>query len=295
VRLLQRSTRKLSLTEEGRLYYERCIGPLRELELAESAITEKSKSPTGTLKVTCIPPFGRTYVLPLLPAFSRLYPAIEIELNLDDAVSDMVAEGYDVGIRAGEARDGSMVMREIAPLSFVICGSPAYLAERGVPDSISDLSRHNCLRLRRRGQAARSLNWHLGPENVATSPPIGGNFLAHDITTLVTAAVNGQGLALAPLPLVLPLFRTGALTPVLPESVSQPARIFVHYTSRKHLPARIRVFVDFILEHLRNNPDLTAEPQQLLAPFVARPAKVAIAPRSQRPSGAKPPRRRRPQ
>ena len=133
VRLLQRSTRKLSLTQEGRAYYERCTGPLRELENAESAITEKGKSPTGALRVTCLSPFGRAYVLPLVPGFSRLYPGIELELHLDDAVSDMIAGGYDVGIRAGEARDGTMVMREVAPLHFVVCGAPSYLAERGIP------------------------------------------------------------------------------------------------------------------------------------------------------------------
>ena len=93
------------------------------------------------------------------------------------------------------------------------------------------------------------------------SPPISGNFLAHDITTLVTAAVHGQGLVFAPLPFVLPLFRTGALRPVLPECVSQPARIFIHYLSRKHLPARVKAFVNFMLEHLRSNPDLTSDPQ----------------------------------
>jgi DNA-binding transcriptional LysR family regulator len=102
VRLLQRSTRKLSLTQEGRAYYERCTGPLRELENAQSAITEKGKSPTGSLRVTCLSPFGRAYVLPLVPRFSRLYPGIELELHLDDSVSDMIAGGYDVGIRAGE-------------------------------------------------------------------------------------------------------------------------------------------------------------------------------------------------
>jgi DNA-binding transcriptional LysR family regulator len=150
VRLLQRSTRKLSLTQEGRAYYERCTGPLRDLENAEAAITEKGKSPTGALRVTCLSPFGRAYVLPLVPRFSRLYPGIELELHLDDSVSDMIAGGYDVGIRAGEARDGTMVMREVAPLHFVVCGAPSYLAERGMPLSAADLSKHNCLRLRGR-------------------------------------------------------------------------------------------------------------------------------------------------
>src|SRR5262249_41954786 len=96
-------------------------------------------------------------------------------------------------------------------------------------------------------------------------------FLANDIPALVTAAVHGQGLVFAPLPYVLPLFRADALRPVLPECVSQPARIFIHYLSRKHLAARVEAFVNFMLEHLRSNPDLTSDPQVLLAPFLALP------------------------
>lgn len=270
VRLLQRSTRKLSLTQEGRAYYDRCIGPLRELENAQSAVAEKGKSPAGPLKVTCLSPFGRTYVLPLVPAFSRLYPGIELDLHLDDSVSDMIAGGYDVGIRAGAPRDGTMVMREVSPLHFVICGAPSYLAEHRIPLSVADLAGHNCLRLGGRGPASQSAAWRLGlaqPRDVAVS----GNFLANDMPALVSAAVHGQGLVFAPVPLVLPLFRTGALKPVLPDCVSQPARVFIHYTSRKHLAARAKAFVDFMLARLRSNPDLTADPQVLLAPFVNLP------------------------
>jgi DNA-binding transcriptional LysR family regulator len=95
--------------------------------------------------------------------------------------------------------------------------------------------------------------------------------LTNDFPALVTAAVHGQGLVFAPLPFVLPLFRTGALRPVLPECVSQPARIYIHYVTRKHLAARVKAFVNFMLEHLRGNPDLTSDPQMLLAPFVTRP------------------------
>jgi DNA-binding transcriptional LysR family regulator len=267
VRLLQRSTRELALTAEGRLYYERCAGPLRELEAAEAAVAARGKAPSGLLKVTSLSPFGRTYVLPLLPAFSRRHPAIEVELHLDDAVSDMIAEGYDVGIRAGEARDGTMVMREVAPLAFVVCGAPSYLAERGVPAGVEDLARHNCLRARGRGPAGRASAWLLGTGAAKVSVPVKGNFLANDMTRLLTAAVHGQGLVHAPLPLVLPLLRTGALRPVLVELVSQPARIFIHYPSRRQVPARVRAFVDFMLDHLRRNPDLASAPQTLLAPF----------------------------
>src|SRR5262245_1685744 len=210
VRLLQRSTRKLSLTEEGRLFYERCTGPLRELESAQAAVTDKGRSPAGRLRVTSISPFGRAYVLPLLPAFSSRYPEIEVELTLDDAVSDMIAQGYDVGIRAGEMRDGTMVAREIAPLHFVVCGAPSYLEQHGVPRRPADLGRHNCLRLQGRTTPARPLNWVLGPSRVPAAPPVRGNFIANDVTTLVMAAVHGQGLVLAPLPFALPMLRPGA-------------------------------------------------------------------------------------
>src|SRR5262245_2558528 len=212
VRLLQRSTRKLSLTAEGRLFYERCTGPLRELESAQAAVKDKGRAPAGRLRVTSISPFGRAYLLPLLPAFSRRYPQIEIELQLDDAVSDMIAEGYDVGIRAGEMRDSTMVAREIAPLHFVVCGAPSYLKQQGVPRRPDDPARHNCLRLQ--GRVAPAANWLVGPGRVPVSPAVTGNLLAGDVTTLVMAAVHGQGLAFAPLPFVLPMFRSGELVPV---------------------------------------------------------------------------------
>jgi len=111
------------------------------------------------------------------------------------------------------------------------------------------------------------LNWSLGGTPV--DPPVQGNFLANDIVTLVTAAVQGQGLVWAPLPLVLPLFRSGALAPVLPDSIAQPAHIFLHYPNRK-LPVRVRCFVNFLLEHLRGHPDLSGDPRVLIDPFVPR-------------------------
>jgi DNA-binding transcriptional LysR family regulator len=266
VRLLQRSTRKLNLTEEGRLFYERCTGPLLELEGAQAAVKDKGRSPAGRLRVTSVSPFGRTYVLPLLPAFSRRYPEIEVELHLDDAISDMIAEGYDVGIRAGEMRDSTMIARAIAPLHFVVCGAPAYLTKHGMPRTPADLSRHNCLRLQNRRTRAGPANWLLGANKTATA--VSGNFIANDITTLVMAAVHGQGLVFAPLPLVLPLFRSGALVPLLPEWISQPLHLFVHYPNRKQLPMRTRSFVNFVLDQFRKNPDLVSDPRALVAPYL---------------------------
>ena len=170
-----------------------------------------------------------------------------------------------------------MVVREIAPLNFVVCGAPAYLAKHGVPGTPADLAKHNCLRLSGASPAARSRNWPLGSDKLAAAQRISGNFLASDLTTLVTAAVHGQGLVFAPLPLVLPLFRTlAAPHPVLPECISPLARIFIHYPNRRHLPARVKAFVNFMLEQLRRHCDLTSDPQTLVAPFLPQKSSSRI-------------------
>ena len=157
------------------------------------------------------------------------------------------------------------ILREL--LHFVVCGSPAYLSEAGIPSNPADLARHNCLRLRDRGSGP-GFNWRLGPQREPVSPPVAGNFVANDITTLVMAALHGQGLVCAPLPLVIPLLRAGALIPVLPDWVSHGVQLFLHYPNRRNLPARVRTFVDYLLQELRKNPDLTTDPQVLLAPFI---------------------------
>jgi DNA-binding transcriptional LysR family regulator len=261
VRLLQRSTRKLSLTEDGRVFHERCIGPLQALEDAHAAVKDEGRAPAGVVRVTSVSPFGRSYVVPLLPSFSQRYPRIQIELDIDDAVSDMIVGRYDVGIRVGALRDSSMVVREIAPLPFVVCGAPAYLAVRGVPRNPDDLTGHNCLRLRARN-TGRALPWVLGKERL--SVPVEGDLVSNDLTALVSAALHGQGLVCAPVPFVLPLLRTGALVPLVTDWLGLGAHVFIHYQNRRNLPARVRCFVNFVVDALRANPDLTGDVQALL-------------------------------
>jgi DNA-binding transcriptional LysR family regulator len=154
-------------------------------------------------------------------------------------------------------------VREIAPLYFVVCASPAYLAVRGTPHRSADLAAHNCLRMRSRA-SGQALNWSLGPQNTPVAPPVDGNLVCNDMTALVTAALHGHGLACAPVPLVLPLLRAGALVPVMPDGLSCAAHVFIHYPNRKNLPARVRTFVNFLLEHLRSNPDLGGDVRTLI-------------------------------
>jgi DNA-binding transcriptional LysR family regulator len=267
VRLLQRSTRKLSLTAEGRLFYDRCSGPLRELQGAQAAVSERSRAPVGTLRVTCLQPFGRAFVVPLLAGFSRRYPGIQVQLDLSDTTRDMIAKGFHVAIRAGLPRGSSMVAREIAPLHFVVCGAPAYLAVHGVPQDPADLQRHNCLRMVRSGPDATG--WTLGAGKRFVE--VKGNLVAGDFVTLAALAQQGLGLAHLPLPLVLPAFRDGKLVPVLADWVSQPTRLYLCYPNRKGLPARVLSLVGFMLEELHANADLRADPRTLLAPFGRAP------------------------
>jgi DNA-binding transcriptional LysR family regulator len=287
VRLLQRSTRKLSLTEEGRLFHERCSGPLQALEHAHAAAKDKRGVPAGIVRVTSVSPFGRSYVVPLLPEFSRRCPQVRIELDLDDSVSDMIAQRYDVGIRIGELRDSSMVVREIAPIPFVVCAAPSYLAANGTPRTPDELVAHNCLRLRS-PTTGRALGWVLGHGPSRTAPAVDGDLVSNDMTALVTAALHGQGLACAPLPLVLPLLRAGALVPLLPDWLGHGAQVYLHYPNRRNLPARVRSFVDFLLERLRSHPDLTTDPTLLLRDARSAPEAVSSAPpsESRRPSSA---------
>jgi DNA-binding transcriptional LysR family regulator len=263
VRLLQRSTRKLSLTAEGRLFYERCSGPLRDLQGAQSEVAERGRSPVGTLRVTCLQPFGRAFVVPLLTGFSRRHPGIEVQLDLSDATRDLIGEGFDVAIRAGLPRGSSAVAREIAPLNFVVCGAPAYVAVHGMPQRPEELAHHNCLRLSRGAPGAQG--WTLGADRRFVE--VTGNMVAGDLVTLAALATQGHGLAQVPLPLVLPALREGKLVPVLTDWITQPTRLYLCYPNRKGLPARVRSFVNFMLEELRANADLQSDPQALLAPF----------------------------
>ena len=271
VRLLNRSTRALSLTDEGRAYHERCAAPLQALEDASAFAKSSTNSVSGMLRVTSITPFGRGYVIPMVQKFCRLYPQIQIELLLDDNVSDMIANGFNVGVRAGLQQVPEAIARKICDLSFVICGAPDYFSQYGTPKKLEDLATHQCLHLTRNTAAVSRhsdpLVWRVGPASSARTVPARGNLIANDFNALEQAALNGMGLFNAPLPLVMPHFRSGALKPVLPMGMSTGLSIYLHYRSRRNQPARVRVFIDYMLEGLRNQPDLAGDAASLCAPY----------------------------
>jgi DNA-binding transcriptional LysR family regulator len=273
VRLFQRTTRKLSLTPEGHTFYRQCLGPLRELEAAQAVVEQSGKALSGLVRVTSVAPFAIGYILPLIPQFHAINPKVQIELHLDDAVNDMVAQGYDVGIRVGQLKDSSLVARPIAPLPFVVCASPEYLRLRGMPATLGDLAQHNCVRLSRPG-SRDPMPWFLKDCDAKVNQLIQGKLLVNDFAALVMAAVQGQGLVCVPLQMVMPLFRAGQLRPVLTDCIDPKFEVYLYYPNRKNLPARTRSFIDFVLDRLHNEPDLQTPHDVLVAPFVKHGLKL---------------------
>ena len=269
VRLFQRTTRKLSLTPEGSSFYKQCLGPLRELEAAQAVIEKSSKALAGLVRVTSSTPFATGYILPIIQQFHASHPRVQIELHMDDSVSDMVAQGYDVGIRVGYMKSSSMVARPIAPLPFVVCASPEYLRQRGEPATLKELVGHNCLRLSRIG-SREPMPWFLTGSDATLDASFRGNLTLNDFYALQAAAAQGAGVACVPLPLAMPDIRKGYLAPLLVQHISTELVVYLYYPNRKNLPARTRSFVNYVLAALEKENDLHTPPLELLGAYQRR-------------------------
>ena len=251
VRLFQRSTRSLSLTEEGERLYGQIRMPWSDIGDALAQLQQGAGKPAGTLKVSLAPTVGRNYVVPLLDAFLQRYPDIVPDLHFDNRQVDLVAEGYDVAIGGGMALTEGLVARELAQVHIVLVAAPAYLALHPAPLEPSELARHRGL-LRRSVGSGRLVPWMLkngdGIEVVATVRPVA---VLDDPEALAKAAACALGIAMLPMPHALPLLESGELVRVLPGWFAQTHPLSIYYPSRKLLPAKVRVFVDHIVDEVR--------------------------------------------
>jgi DNA-binding transcriptional LysR family regulator len=247
VRLFHRSTRSLSLTEEGERLYRQVRMPWAEIGDALTELQQGAGKPAGTLKVSLAPTVGRRYFVPLLADFMQRYPDIVPDLHFDNRQVDLIAEGFDVAIGGGTELTEGLVARELAPVRIVPVASNAYLARHGVPAGPADLARHKGL-LRRSIATGRLQPWILkseaGGEVVATTRPVA---VLDDPEALASAAACGLGIAMLPLPHALPLLESGELVRVLPGWHADTRPMSIYYSSRKLLPAKVRVFVDHIV------------------------------------------------
>jgi DNA-binding transcriptional LysR family regulator len=252
IRLLNRTTRNLSLTEVGMVYLERCLQILDEMEEMEIAVTRLQTEPRGTLKVNATPFFGAYHLAPAIAAYMEAFPEVNVELVLQAGYIDLIEEGFDLAIHLDEMRDSSLIARKLGSSQRIVCGSPQYFNKHGIPKTPDDLRKHNCLTnssLPPRDQWQFSI-----PGGETTVVKVTGNMEANVADALRMAAINGLGLVLLPTYMVGQDIRKGRLNPVLTDYVPAPLEIHAVYPHRKHLSAKVRTFVDFLSERFHPKP-----------------------------------------
>ncbi len=240
-RLFQRTTRQLTLTESGQGFYDRVVNILAGIEEAEAYVTRRNAIPRGTLKASIPTAFGRMHVAPFMGEFLEQYPDMRLDLELSDNFVDIVGEGFDVAIRIAELEDSSLVARKLAPNHRVICAAPSYLEKVGEPESLSDLSKFNCL------TAAAQEVWRLqGPEG-PVSVRVNGNIRTNSTEVVRESVIAGLGVALRSTWDVGPELKSGKLQIVLPEyHESSRVAVYAVYPCRQFIPAKLRVFIDYL-------------------------------------------------
>ncbi len=242
-RLLHRTTRRLSLTEEGRAFHARCAQILAEIEEAETAVTELHAAPRGTLRVAAAVAFTAHQVMPLLPEFLERYPEVHFDLIMTDREVDLVDERIDVAIRFGRLRESTLIARKLAVSRRVICAAPAYLERHGTPRTPGDLARHNCLTLSTRPEFNV---WEFG-ERPEDRLRVAGNLELNQADALYDACLAGIGLARVAGYLVEADIKAGRLVPVLEGQLQEASSLHVVYPHRRHLSPKVRAFVDFLV------------------------------------------------
>jgi DNA-binding transcriptional LysR family regulator len=251
-RLLNRTTRRVSLTDIGRIYYERCLAILSDVEEIEAIASEQSGKPRGTLRLSAPTSFGILHLNEAISQYLKQYPEVQISLSLSDRFIDVVAEGFDLVLRIAALEDSSLIARRISPCRRVLCASPEYLQQNGRPQVPQDLAIHPCLVY---SNEAKPDTWVLHGAHGEESVKVNGPVCADNGDVLKAAAVNGLGVALLPTFIVGPELRAGRLQQVLPEFCPPEISIYAAFPSRRYLSAKVRTFVDFLADHFGETPD----------------------------------------
>ena len=252
VRLLNRTTRRISLTEEGHHYLARCRSILAEIVEAETELSSQRQEPQGELRVTAPVLFGRLHVAPIVTRFVRQFKSTSVELLLLDRVVSLVEDGVDVAIRIGHLADSSLIAIPAGYIRRQVCASPKYLKERGIPQHPNDLIKHNCLRLT--GLSSSAL-WNFYSKNRLTSVPVSGSFVCNQAAATIDACVDGLGVGTFLSYQVAPLVAQNKLELILVDYEPPPIPLSIVYPHAKLLSARVRVFAEWAMESLRGEFD----------------------------------------
>lgn len=252
LRLLNRTTRRLSLTEAGVAFYQGCRRMVAEAEAAEQAVSHLASAPRGRLKINAPMSFGMRHIGPALPEFLARYPEIAVDLTLNDRVVDLVEEGFDVAIRIAPLAETSLVARRLAPNRSLLCAAPAYLKARGRPGTVAQLSDRACLLYSY--QTAGDL-WSLSGPGGEHRVRVSGPLRVNNGDAILAAALGGLGIALLPCFICGDDLRAGRLVRVLPGWSLTPRRdISAVYPTARHLSPKVRVFIDFLAERFGGTP-----------------------------------------
>jgi DNA-binding transcriptional LysR family regulator len=249
VRLLQRSTRRIQLTDEGRLFHERCRRILDDLDDAQATLSNAQETPRGRLRVSA-PVVGHHFLLPVIPSFVARHPEVELDINFTDRNVDLIDEGIDVAIRSGDLPDSRLVSRPLNPFRLLLCASPDYLARHGKPLVVRDLERHATIRFRH-PSSGKLLDWPMLEKSTADSQTRLRTVLAcNNMEAVLGATVRGLGIACMPDFLAREMLADGRLLSVLDAQLSAGGRFSALWPSSRHLSPKVRVFVDHLSEQL---------------------------------------------
>jgi LysR family transcriptional regulator, regulator for bpeEF and oprC len=248
VRLLHRTTRRVSLTEEGRLYYEHCLPMLDALHDANDAIASLQGTPQGILRVTAPPLFVQSVIAPNLPEFLRAYPNLRVILNAANERKELVKDNYDVAIRVGNLEDSTLIMKRLSARCLKLFASSAYLTASGQPEAIADLRTHTLLGM---AQTQSELSWTLQNDQQETVTfRFRPRLLSNDIIPIHQAVIAGLGLGLLPEFLFRLELKRHEVVNVLPQWSSLPVPINAIYPSRKYVPQKVKVFLEFLEQNI---------------------------------------------
>ncbi|MFT3913555.1 MAG: LysR family transcriptional regulator [Anaeromyxobacteraceae bacterium] len=254
VRLLARTTRRLSPTEEGLRFYEQCAALVAAAEAAERGVAGVRQRPAGKVRVDAPITFAQTYLARPVAAFLAAHPDVEVELTTENRQVDLVAGGLDVVLRVARLQPSSLVARKLAPVELVVVGAPSYLARAGTPRTPADLVHHECLHY---AVVPREAEWRFGRGAAARPYPARGRLASTDGTVLREAAAAGLGLAVMPDFMAAPALAAGRLVRVLEDHPMEPAGLHALHADRRLVPARVRAFLDALGAHFAR-PDWAA-------------------------------------
>jgi LysR family transcriptional regulator for bpeEF and oprC len=256
-RLLNRTTRSISLTEDGEAYYDRCLRVLAEVDDMEAELTHAKLNPQGRIKVNLPSLLAKTAIIPALPEFFALYPDIQIEMGLSDRQVDIVEEGVDCVIRTGELEDSGLVARRLGNLPRVTCAAPSYLEKYGEPQTLDDLREHIAVNYVS-SNTGRIRGWDFLVGDRIETIDMRSMIAVNEVDAYVTCGLHGLGILKGAVFPLSPYIQTGALREILKDYSSPPRPVSIMYPRNRHLPRKVRIFADWVADVFARTPLMQA-------------------------------------